>query len=372
MTADTVGGVWTYSLELACVLGSYGTEVFLATMGAPLTPAQREESSRVPGMKVFESSYRLEWMEDPWDDVREAGEWLLGLEEAVRPDIVHLNGYAHGGLPWRAPAVMVAHSCVLSWWCAVRGGEVPPVWERYRGEVARGLSAADCVVAPSEAMLTELFRHYPVPLSGRVVPNGRTAGLFAPERKEEMVLTVGRLWDEAKNAAALHRIAPSLSWAVYVAGEESHPAGGTFPGGTAVQRLGRLTTRELASWMARASIYALPAYYEPFGLSVLEAGLSGCALVLGDIPSLREIWDGVALFVQPRDEEALKGAIESLIRNPGERKRRAASARARAEEFSPLRMAEGYGAVYGEVMGKKTGKGRGKGKVTAEKRRKRK
>ncbi len=32
----------------------------------------------------------------------------------------------------------------------------------------------------------------------------------------------------------------------------------------------------------------LPARYEPFGLSVLEAALSGCALVLGDIPSLRE------------------------------------------------------------------------------------
>ena len=35
----------------------------------------------------------------------------------------------------------------------------------------------------------------------------------------------------------------------------------------------------------------LPARYEPFGLSILEAALSGCALVLGDLPSLRELWD---------------------------------------------------------------------------------
>ncbi|MCC6346543.1 MAG: glycosyltransferase family 4 protein [Nitrospirales bacterium] len=352
MTADTVGGVWTYALELAGALGTRGTEVFLATMGAPLTPFQQEEASRVPGMRVFASDYRLEWMEEPWDDVRDAGEWLLGLEEEVRPDIIHLNGYAHGGLPWRAPTVMVAHSCVLSWWSAVKGGEAPPVWNRYRREVARGLVAADCVVAPSGAMLTELFRHYPATLSGRVVSNGRAPGLFAPGKKEKMVLTVGRLWDEAKNAAALHRIAPSLSWPVYSAGEESHPSGRAVPDGSAVCRLGRLSARELASWMGRASIYALPAYYEPFGLSVLEAGLSGCALVLGDIPSLREIWDGAALFVPPQDDGALREAIEGFIRAPEELERIAACAQARAEEFTSLRMAEGYGIVYGEVMGR--------------------
>ncbi|MFO0753167.1 MAG: glycosyltransferase family 4 protein, partial [Thermodesulfovibrionales bacterium] len=206
------------------------------------------------------------------------------------------------------------------------------------------------VVAPSEAMLSALFRHYSAPLSGRVVPNGRAPGLFAPDKKERLVLTVGRLWDEAKNAAALCRIASSLSWPVYCAGEESHPSGRAVLDGSAVRRLGRLPTRELASWMARASIYALPAYYEPFGLSVLEAGLSGCALVLGDIPSLREIWYGAALFVPPQDDGALRRAIEDLISSPDELERRAADAQERAEEFTSLRMVEGYGAVYGDVM----------------------
>jgi hypothetical protein len=35
MTADTVGGVWTYALELAAGLGEHGVEVAIATMGAP-------------------------------------------------------------------------------------------------------------------------------------------------------------------------------------------------------------------------------------------------------------------------------------------------------------------------------------------------
>src|SRR3954447_13946829 len=160
MTADTVGGVWTYALELARALQTQGATVALATMGAPLTVAQRAEAGTVRGLEVHESAYRLEWMEDPWADLAQAGDWLLALEERVQPDIVHLNGYVHGALPWLTPVVMVAHSCVLSWWRAVKGEDAPPCWDRYRREVARGLRAADMVVAPSHWMLDAARSHY--------------------------------------------------------------------------------------------------------------------------------------------------------------------------------------------------------------------
>ncbi|MEB3829625.1 glycosyltransferase [Phormidium sp. CCY1219] len=60
-----------------------------------------------------------------------------------------------------------------------------------------------------------------------------------------------------------------------------------------------MSPEELSHWYARAAIYAFPARYEPFGLSVLEAALSGCALVLGDIPRLREMWGDAAVFANP-------------------------------------------------------------------------
>ena len=103
MTADTIGGVWTYALELIRALGTQGIEVGLATMGAALTGTQREEVRSLPEIELFESTYKLEWMEQPWRDVAAAGEWLLELEERFRPDVIHLNGYAHGALAWRAP-----------------------------------------------------------------------------------------------------------------------------------------------------------------------------------------------------------------------------------------------------------------------------
>src|ERR1700709_924194 len=153
MTADTVGGVWTHAIELARGLADQGVEVALATMGAPLDASQREKADRSPRLRVFESTCRVEWMEAPWRDVEKAGDWLLGLEERVRPDVVHLNGFAHGALPWSAPVVMVGHSCVLSWWQAVKGEPAPAEYSTYRHSVHLGLHGADIGVAPSRAIL---------------------------------------------------------------------------------------------------------------------------------------------------------------------------------------------------------------------------
>ena len=80
--------------------------------------------------------------------------------------------------------------------------------------------------------------------------------------------------------------------------------------------LGFMEPRQLARAYAEAGIYALPARYEPFGLSVVEAALSGCTLVLSDIPSLREIWDEAATYISPDDATALSREINALANDP--------------------------------------------------------
>jgi glycogen synthase len=344
ITADTVGGVWTYALELARALAPLGVAPAVATMGAPLTASQRRESA---GLDIYESAFKLEWMEDPWDDVARAGDWLLELEARLRPDVVHLNGFVHGALPWRAPLLVVGHSCVLSWWRAVRGGEAPASWDRYRREVATGLLAASAVAAPTRAMLESLRQDYgPLPRCS-VILNGRDAAPFPPGPKEPLLFTAGRLWDEAKNLAALEAVAPHLPWPVFVAGENRHPEGGVRE--SPLQLLGRLTEEDLAAWLGRAAIYALPARYEPFGLSALEAALAGCALVLGDIPSLREVWGDAALYAPPGDAAALEAALAGLIADEPCRSAMAARARRRALAYTPARMARAYAAVYASL-----------------------
>jgi glycogen(starch) synthase len=81
MTADTVGGVWSYVLDLCEGLAQRGIQVCLATMGAPLSEHQHLEAARIPNLDLRESSYKLEWMDQPWADVDRAGLWLLELEK---------------------------------------------------------------------------------------------------------------------------------------------------------------------------------------------------------------------------------------------------------------------------------------------------
>lgn len=350
MTADTVGGVWTYCVELAAALAARGVEVVLAAAGGEPDEAQRAAAAAIPGLVLHASDARLEWMEDPWADVDRTGERLLDLAADLRPDVVHLNDYSHGALPWPAPALVVGHSCVCSWFEAVRGQEPPPAWDEYRRRVRRGLQAADLVVAPTLAMLEALARHHgPLPRS-RVIPNGARPDAFAPEEERPFIVSAGRLWDEAKNVAALVSVAAGLPWPVVVAGPPALDARGApvpLPG---VRALGRVSRDALARWLARAAVYALPARYEPFGLTALEAALSGCALVLGDIPSLREVWDDAAVYVAPDDPAALDAALRRLIREGDERRALARAARARALRLTAARCAEGCLAAYAELM----------------------
>jgi glycogen synthase len=344
MTTDTVGGVWTFTVELAEALGRHGIEVALAAMGGMPTEAQRAEVAHIPNLRLFESPFKLEWMPDPWRDVEEAGRWLLDLERSLAPELVHLNSYGHGALPWSAPVLLSAHSCVVSWWAAVKRSPLPDDWRRYYEEVKRSLQAVDLVIAPTEAMRAMLREHYGDLPRTRVVPNGRDPSRFRRGAKEDFILTAGRLWDEAKNIRALARMAPKIAWPIYVAGD---PGGADLSG---CRPLGRLSPPALAEWYARAGIYALPAFYEPFGLSVLEAALSGCALVLGDIPSLREIWNDAALFVPPGDASRLRTVLNSLIGNRRVRSDLARRSYQRALELGSDLMATQYLAAYGEAV----------------------
>lgn len=349
LTADPIGGVWTYALELCSALQPLGVRVHLATLGRPLSRAQRAQATALADVTLHESTYRLEWMQDPWDDLARAGDWLLDLERNARPDVIHLNHLVHADLPWRAPVLSVGHSCVLSWWRAVHGVEAPGEWGTYRERVTVSLRAAHCVIAPTQAMLTALESFYGPFQNTAVVLNARTSRLFGPGHKERLVLCAGRLWDEAKNVAALVAIASRIDAHIAVAGETLSPDG-HLAEATGVELLGPLDTDALASWYARAAIYALPARYEPFGLTALEAALSGCALVLGDVASLREIWGTAACYVPPDDPQALRDTLRQLLGDESFRTRMAARAMALARRMTPRKLARRYEDLYRQLQ----------------------
>jgi glycosyltransferase involved in cell wall biosynthesis len=349
MTADTVGGVWTYAMDLCRELCAAGDQVRLVTMGGRLSDAQHQQSAAIDGLDIVQTTFRLEWQDQPWDDVDAAGQTLLDQAEEFRPDVVHLNNFAHGNLPFGAPVLVVGHSCVETWWRAVHGAAPPAEqWEVYRQRVVAGIRGSDLFIAPTRSMLDAYERVYGRHRRAMAIHNGRDAAGYRPAARQPFILAAGRLWDEAKNLALLDAAAAQLDWPVRVAGAETSPDGRDVTGHR-VQPLGQLAPAALAQQMRHAAIYALPARYEPFGLSVLEAAISGCALVLGDIPTLRELWQDAAVFVDPQDADELAQCINRLVRQTDRLQALADAAAERARRYTSQRMARQYAAVYAQL-----------------------
>lgn len=112
MTADAVGGVWTYALELSGALAVHNVEVTLCVMGPAPDAEQSAELTASPVSRAYAAEYALEWMDDPWEDVERSGQWLLEIAKDVKPDVIHLNGYVHAALPWETPLVVDRKSVV--------------------------------------------------------------------------------------------------------------------------------------------------------------------------------------------------------------------------------------------------------------------
>jgi glycosyltransferase involved in cell wall biosynthesis len=348
MTADAVGGVWTYALDLAAALAAHDITVVLATMGPRPSGDQRSEALRIPGLGLYCHDAKLEWMQEPWNDVDAAGDWLLQLAREQAVDLVHLNGYAHATLDWHVPVLVAAHSCVFSWWQAVHGTLPHSGWATYRRRVGTGLRAAHCVVSPTAAFLAQLKSIYGVLPRNEVIHNARSTGHFSPAGttpRLPLALSCGRAWDEAKNLRVLDEAAAHVAVPIYVAGSLGSPDGEACRFQT-LRALGKLRPSDLAQWLTRASVYVHPAVYEPFGLSILEAAQSGCALLLADIPTLRELWADAALFCDSRDATAIASALQRLMEDAGLRDELGQAAQRRSEMFKPADTAAAYARLY--------------------------
>ena len=326
MTADTVSGAWPFALELARALHARRVRTVLAVTGPAPTDAQLRQAASVPDMALARADAPGDELGAADHEVARGAERLLQLAEQVDPTVVHLNGLAYAALPWGRPVLVAGHADPLSRWEAVQAQEPPASAAPYRDRVRTGLRAATAVVAPSAAMLDALERHYGPLRNARVIHGGRPLER-EPCEKEPLVLGVGAMDDEAANVASLARLAPRLPWRVEVAD------------GSALERL-----------HARASIFAYPARYDPSGLGPLEAAMAGCALVLGDLPSLRELWGPAADYVPPGDDDALAEAINRLIGDPERRRAAARAARRRASRYTTQRMVTRYLDAYAALL----------------------
>jgi len=362
ITADTVGGIWTYARELVSGLVRRGVEVTLVSFGHIPEPRQLAWIEGLRNLDYRPTAFRLEWMQDSAEDLEASSEYLLGVIRETSPDLLHLNQFCYGALNVDVPKLVVAHSDVVSWWIAVHGKEPPrSAWmEWYREIVQRGLDCATTVIAPSRWMLAQIEACYGPRMQRGVIYNGRSPQWFNPHAdKDDMVLTVGRLWDSAKQVSLVTQY--DCGWPVVIAGETQHPDEAYRGDGARMvcegmlELKGKQNSEQLRSLFSRATIYAATSRYEPFGLALVEAALSRCAIVANDIPSFRELWGETACYFNTNDPASLRDTIARLRDNRMLRRQHAELAYQRARRrYSADRMVQEYLDAYAHLTADRT------------------
>ena len=382
MTADAVGGVWTYALDLGRELVRAGVRVTLAVPG-PAPDAEQLAQAEAAGLELEPLGGALDWTAAHRRDVAASAAHLLQLCIRLRPDLVHLNSPALAAFgPFHAPVLAACHSCVKTWWRAVKGDAPLLADLAWRAAlVKRGYGSATMLMAPSQAFAEATRLAYDLPATPEIVLNGRRssilplwgrgtseaggggppppvgAGPLSPLRGQlpqgegiydVAVFTAGRLWDEGKDVATLDRTIGRIGLPAFAAGPLAGPNGQ----GTVLQHiraLGQLPESEVSACLARRPIFVSPSLYEPFGLAVLEAAQAGCPLVLSDIASFRELWEGAAVFFPPGDDRALAAALSDLAADADLRHSLGEAARVRAARYTAQAMADATLQIYGRL-----------------------
>ncbi|MFP5237126.1 MAG: glycosyltransferase family 4 protein [Acidobacteriota bacterium] len=353
MTTDTVGGVWTFTLELAAGLLERGCFVRLVSFGRLPGAAHHEQCAALAEkhprrFSFVPSEIPLEWMQQN-GRVLEQGSQLLQREAALFcPDLIHSNEFCFGALHAAIPCVITAHSDVLSWAKACRLDGLPSSeWlERYIAMVQAGLLAADAVAAPTQWMLHALAETFALPRHSAVVPNGRTIPSSRSGATATRAVTAGRLWDEAKAINTLAHVESTMP--IAIAGEGRPECSASWINNSHLDWKGQLSEPEMMRLFCESSVYLCLSKYEPFGLAALEAALCGCAVVARDIPSLREVWRDAALYFHDACE--LTGLLRRLQSDPVLLRRAQMMANGRAKWFTRDRMVDGYLGLFGSVL----------------------
>lgn len=350
MTTDTLGEVWPYSLNLARALKPFNVHIHLASMGAIPGESQKEEIEKLKNVTLHSSNWQLEWMNNPWDEVEAAGHWLKYLQSEIRPDLIHLNHYSLAALPWKSPVVLVAHGSLLGWWEALKGTPPPEGYQAYRIKVNRGIQAASMVVAGTTSTLEELRRLYGPIARTQLIHHSIINPQPTPGAKQPFILAHGSREQETDRPDFCESLAAhGLLWPLLVF-DERQTAGEQQTSTPNLHRLGQLSRQALTERMAQAAVYLHPLRYDPFGLTVLEAAHAGCALVLADIPVMRELWQDAALFIDVTDAATAHKQIEGLLKNKKQRQVLAQKARVRARQYNAAIQGRQYYSLYQELI----------------------
>lgn len=307
------------------------------------------------------------------------------LRDGARYDLLHGNFWMSGwaavelGRTLGAPAVQIFHAMGKTKQRHQGAADTSPA-ERIAVEldIVRGV---DRIIAQCPAERAELVDDYDAaPERVVIIPSAVNVAQFQPSPRDEarrrigldhggrLVVYVGRLLprkDIRNIVRALAQLAePELADVrlMVVGGETHEPDPAATPELGELQSLaaelgvaerviflGKRQPSELRHYYAAGDVVVTTPWYEPFGLTPLEAMACGRPVIGSAVGGITfTIKDGVTgALVPPRDPAALAGALRTVLASQDLRERMGRAARARVErEFTWRTVARRTAALY--------------------------
>lgn len=163
-----------------------------------------------------------------------------------------------------------------------------------------------------------------------------------------LLAAYSKLRDQYKSSAPLV-IAGSKGWLT----EDVDLAVSKYNLADRVCFLGSVPSQELEYLYNAARVFALPSFYEGFGLPPLEAMSSGTPVVVSNVSSLPEVVGDAGLLEDPNDVEGWTVALNRVLTDDKLYAELSAKSLKRAQHFSWERAARETLNVYRQVAGKK-------------------
>ena len=240
----------------------------------------------------------------------------------------------------------------------------PEFRARFTAQAREAASRADALIAVSAYTRGQMISLLGVdPARVSVVHHGtRELELPANVRRERVILNVGAI-QKRKNIIRLVEAFEAVdpSWRLVLAGASGFGAAeilGRIERSRARDRisvLGYISPSDLASWYAKAMIFAFPSLDEGFGMPVLEAMSAGIPVVTSNRSALPEVAGDAALLVDPEDTGALSGALRDLTRTPEFRQDLVRRGVARARLFTWKKAVYETWEVYRRLLNQRAG-----------------
>ncbi len=207
-------------------------------------------------------------------------------------------------------------------------------------------SRLDVVTAVSEVARSSVG----VLPSVRIIPNGLDLARFGPSAKEpSSVVFLGRD-DKRKGLSVLLRAWPRV--------REQHPSAHLRVVGASrdtemagVDFLGRVSEETKVSVLASSGIAVAPnTGGESFGIVIVEAMASGCAVVATALPAFISVLGGAGELVEVGDSDGLAERIVSLLDDEQRRSSKASTAMDRARIYDMEAVGRSYLNAYADAI----------------------